>query len=374
MTDPQDLARDPARSLSSELREYARGRLDVDHHDLDPAAGLVEDDQVRDLLIFARQAWDKRGLEGEIDQTAWYSDRLERQASAVATEAVKIGNAPLLDYMSGRPDYQPDVRGLHAIHRLETWLVYSEAAKMIYLAGHMGSGKTDFAHLCAEVVDHRCEVDDDLQAAEIRTNIPTSDYQSMTSYPDFREWLERGSSDENRWFIFDEASSALTGYSHDREAVEKLMSHLVKLARKNGVNMVIIGHTGMDLHADLRRLCDYVEKPSKKTVRVYATVNRGEGQGHLFDLDRLPPSKVDFDTEDEAPWSWGDALDAEDDRLDPEDVKRLVAKRAASLYESTDLTQEETVDLVNSADSDGVTITRNHLRAARKGEYQEVSV
>lgn len=373
-----DLSREPTRGAASTLREYARGRLKgLDHRDIAPEAGVIDDADMRELLIFARQAWrSQRGAgDPDFEETKWYKNRREVAASETATEAVHEGKLAVMDYLTGRPEWEPDVRGLHAIHRLENWLVYSEAAKVAYIAGHMGSGKTDFAHLCAEVIEHRCSVDQDLPDAEIRSNIPSSEYNSITRYPRFKDWVEEGSVGEQRWFVFDEASSQLSGYSHDREEVEKLMSSLVKKARKNGVNLLIIGHTGMDLHADLRRLADYVEKPSKKTARFYATVKRGEGSGHLFDLDRLPPSRKDFDTEDEAPWDWGDALDETgDDTLDPSDVQRLIAKRAAEIYESTEMSQNDVVEMLNSAADDGVSISRNHLRSARDGEYQEVRI
>lgn len=378
MSDRETVNRERVISAAREVREYARGGLgEVDHRDLSPAAGMVRDDDVRDLLTFAARAWQKHADSADRDfwDTEWADSRLSRQADETATHAVKNGNLTQLEFTTGWPQYESDVRGLHAIQQLENWLLYAEAVKVVYLAGHMGNGKTDFAHLMIETIEHRSEHDQSIPAAEIATNIPTSEYQSITAYPRFETWVESGEHGSNRWFVFDEASSTLSGYAHDRQAVEQLISHLVKLARKYGVNIIIIGHTGMDLHADLRRLCDYCEKTSLKTASVYKTVNKGEGAGHLFDLDRLPPTRSEFATDDEAPWSWGDALEdgdvTDDPALDQTTIKRIAANRAAGLYEQVDdVTQQQAVDLLSG---DGVDISRAMLRKAQDGEYNEVS-
>jgi hypothetical protein len=127
--------------------------------------------------------------------------------------------------------------------------MYRERCLMVYMTGRQGRGKTDLAHLMAEVIEHRSHHATDLQEAEIVSNIPSSGYRTIDHYPRFVEWVQSGAVEENRWFIFDEASSELTGYSKDQAIVEELMSELVKKMRKNGVNLILIGHTGMDLHA-----------------------------------------------------------------------------------------------------------------------------
>lgn len=369
----QQAEQDAVRSVARQLRQYALGELaEADHGDLSKAAALFTDDDQRRHMIFAQQAWERQRDDDE--PPFWETDyavrRVEQAASEVATRAVEQGNVGQIQYLLGWPEYESDVSGLHSLQRMESWLLDSEQCKIAYLADHMGSGKTEFVHLCADVIEFRSERRDDLADAEFAANIPSSDMETITDWRTFREWVEQGEVGENRWFFFDEASQALTGYSDDRQAVERLMSRLVKLARKFGVNIVYIGHTGMDLHADLRRLADYVTKPSQKTARVYASVNKGEGEGHLFDLDGLPTAKHwGFETDDTAEWSWGDALDSADG-YDESEIKRLVAKRAARLVEDYDLSEEKAVSAVSD---DEISISRYMVRQASEGAYGPIS-
>jgi hypothetical protein len=357
------------RSAASEAREYARGALaEIEHSDVSRAAGMVRDDDVRQLLAFAEQAWDRHGDDRDFWQDLdWGTDRYQAAADTTLTKAVRNGNVSQMEYVTGWPEYESDVSGLHAIQRAENWLLYSERCKCIYVAAHMGNGKTDLCHLFAEIIEHRSEHDDSLQDAEIRTNIQSSEYSTITDYDTFEEWVESGEHGSNRWYIFDEASSALSGYSHDRQKVEELMSHLVKLARKYGVNFIIVGHTGKDLHADLRRLCDFVTKPSLKTARVYKTVENTEGVGHMFDLQGLPPTTVGFRTDDEAPWSWGDAVEQDEtDALDRDDLKRILALRAAELWRDTDVNQKTAAQYLSTRD---IEVTQTDVSRAANGEY-----
>jgi len=370
--------RDRQRSAAGELRQYSIGDLaEADHADVSRAAALVRDDDVREMLVFASQAWAKHRNPAKNDEdktqfwdTEWASRRLEQQATDMATDAVGAGNVSQMEFVTGMPEYESDVSGLHALQDMEHWLLDSEEIKVTYLADYMGTGKTEFVHLCAEVVEFRSSRRDDLAGAEFVANIPTSDFPTITGWDDFKTWVEKGSIDSNRWAIIDEGSQMLTGYSDDREAVERLMSRLVKLARKHGVNLIIIGHTGMDLHADLRRLCDYVEKPSQKTARVYLSVKRGQGAGHLFDLDGLPPARdYGFESDDEAVWSWDGALEDESGpELDEQTVRHLIAKRAATLAEQSDFSQEKAAEVLNGPEME---INQTMVSRAGRNEYDE---
>lgn len=350
-----------ARGPFRELREYARGDLDVDHQDIYPFAGLVEDDEVRDVLAFFAEVYEPvEDMPADFYDTKLARRLIKRLATDTAAKALEKGDINRAAYLTGIPDYSSDVSGLVTIQRLENWLIAREAAKIIYLAGHMGNGKTDFAHLLTEIVDHR--LGQQGEEVDIRTNIESSEYRTINEYERLEEWMSTGSAGDHKWFIFDEASSELSGYSHDRAKVEQLMSSLVKKMRKNGVSMIIIGHTGMDLHADLRRLADYVEKQSLKTADVYASVKGGDGVGHQFRLDRIPPSSVDFDTEDEAEWDWGDAVDDDPaNGITDEEFREWRDKRMARLYfEVPDLDQKSIANSFDVSQTTVSTAVRQH--------------
>jgi hypothetical protein len=344
-----------ARDVFRELREYALGNLDVEHQQAFPFAGLVEDPQLRDVLAFFDEVYEPTGdMPQNFHNTKLARRIIKRGGTETIAKAIEQGDSTRAGYISGLADFTSDVSGMLTLQQLESWLL-DDVAKMIYLAGHMGTGKTDLAHLMIEVVQHRYAQQD--VEIEARTNIETSELRTINEYGDLQEWMTSGSSDDEKWFIFDEASSELSGYSHDRAKVEQLMSSMVKKMRKNGVSMIIIGHTGMDLHPDLRRLSDFVKKQSTKTADAYASVKKGEGTGHLFRLDRIPPTSLEYDTEDEAEWEWGDALeDEKGDGLSDDEFREWRDYRIGRLYYEHDhLTQD---DIAASFDVGKTTVHR----------------
>jgi len=338
-----------------ELREYARGVLEIEHTDVYPWAGLIEDEEVRRILAFMEEVYDPDshpGMPSEFTETEFFKRALKKHATEMATKAVLEGDSNRVGYITGKPGYTNDVSGMLTLQSLEDWLM-KDTARMLYLAGHMGTGKTALAHLMMEVVMHRHSQEG--VDVDVRTNIGSSELETIDNYPDLEEWMTTGSVDDEKWFIFDEASSELSGYSHDRARVEQLMSSLVKRMRKNGVSLIIIGHTGKDLHADLRRLCDFVKKQSKKTADLYATVKGGEGAGHVLRLDGIPDTSLDFDTEDEAQWDWGEA-ESEGEGLSEDDLKEWEKYRMGRLY--TEVDHLEQGDIADTYDTSIPTVSR----------------
>jgi len=351
-----------------ELREYARGMLDVDHQDVYSWAGMIDDPEVRQILAFMEEVYDPSvhpEMPEKFTETKFFKRALKKYATEAATKAIQEGDSQRVSFVTGKPGYTNDVSGMQTLQRLEEWLM-KDTARMLYLAGHMGTGKTALAHLMMEVVMHRYSQDG--VDPDVRTNIRSSELDTINNYPDLEEWMTTGSVDDEKWFIFDEASSELSGYSHDRARVEQLMSSLVKRMRKNGVSLVIIGHTGKDLHADLRRLCDFVKKQSKKTADLYATVKGGEGAGHVLRLDGIPETSLEFDTEDEAQWDWGEEVESEGEALTEDELKEWEKYRMGRLYTEVDhLTQPDIADTYDTSES---TVSRAASRF-EKGDFPD---
>jgi len=384
--------RERARLISEELREYSRGSLsEADHRDVSPAAGLVRDDATRDLLVFTEKAYERhaRADEPEFWSTSWASDRLRRAASSTTTEAVRSGNVSTMSYVRGWVEYNSDVSGLHAIRQMEDWLCQSENTKLVYMASLMGRGKTDFSLTMLQVVNHfyrrlrdsapsEVSVPEPEFAANLRVETPPDEprVRLLQSYDDLDEWTEGGSSDDVRWFIFDEASTELTAQSgSNAQDVAEVMAPFVKKMRKVGVNMIVIGHDKRDVHPAIRSLADFVAKQSTKKASIYSGIKRREPAGHMFDLSGIPPTSWSYDTDDMATWSWGSALDDVEEQVDgtvvdEDDLKQFAALRGADLYESVDgITLNEAADMVSS---ESITVSNWMIRRARDGDYQEV--
>lgn len=389
--DPQT-QREAVRSAAGELREYALGDLgEADHDDVNPAAGLFEDDDVRDLMVFAEQAWERRKDDDEPDfwGTNWAADRRELAATERASTAIRDGNLSQIEYLTGMPEYENDVSGLNTVRKLENWLCHSDRCKLIYLAGLMGNGKTDWAltmlatvywvhQRLREQIGEFGASPDDVPEPEFAANFAVDpapadlECRHFSSYDDLVRWGEQGSSDLERWFIFDEASTELTAQSGaNAQDVAEYFAPFVKKMRKLGINMIVVGHDKGDVHVAIRSLADFVDKPGLKSASVYAGINKREPQGHLFDLDRIPPTEWEFDTDDMADWSWGSAAeDADFDGFTEQDVKQMAAKRGARLVERHGMSEEDAAKALSGED---YSISRWMIRQAKQGEYGPVS-
>lgn len=375
---PEEVERD-LRGPIRELREYAQGRLDVvgDHSDVAPVAGLVEDRTLRDVLMFLEDTYDPSAHE-DLPPSFWDTKlartAIRRAGTETAATAVRDGDPNRAAYLTGVPSYRSDLSGIHAIRQLGDWLVHSEKCKLLYIAALMGRGKTDMALLMVESVLHTyerarkvldesdSEIDGTLPTPEIAANFhfeprgvsESVETRSINSYPALVDWVEEGDVDEVRWFIFDEASSELTAQSGaNSQRVAETVAPLVKKMRKNGVNMIVIGHDSGDVHPAIRELCDFVDKPSLKSADVYAGVSGRSPEGHIFSVDGLPQTSWHYNTDDMAEWSWTEEGDEESVLVDPSEVEETVRDelqsyrnaRICDIYERTDLSQAEVGEL-----------------------------
>lgn len=358
-----------------ELREYVAGRLDVEHSDASPAA-LIADDEIRALAFFMEDVYDPSRHE-DLPPDFWetvYGKRLLREGvTERAAKAFNESKKELAGSITGLPNYESDISGLHTTNRLEDWLIGGNEMSIIYLAGTQGAGKTDFSLSMLQVVD-RCferakQVEgvnpSDVPTPEFATNFSIQtpsgvDHRVINDYGSLSEWLTEGSSDEQKWFVFDEASTELTAQSSSnaQKVVEK-MNELVKKGRKFGLSgLVVIGHDSKDVAPLFRMLADYVEKTGTKTASFYASVRDRDGEGHLFDLSGIPQSEWKYDTDDTASWDWSDGSGSSSGSggYTEAELRELRDERIQRLYERVDgITQP---DLADAFDVSTATVSR----------------
>jgi len=392
-----------------EAREYARGELDVEHSDIHPIAGLIDDDDVREMLVFMAETYDRGFLAEQIDdlddvdmtraeivdemprsfwQTDFARETIRKYATEVSTRAIAEGNFTQTAFLAGLPSYKSDVSGLHAIHQLREWLVHSEQCKLIYLAALMGRGKTDLACTFYEVVhDHYARLRDAAREQDgmDESNVPVPEFaanfdvstpdhvdaevREIRSEREMLEWAEGGDSSQVRWFIFDEASTALTAQSGaNAQKVAENMAPFVKRMRKLGINMIVIGHDKGDVHVAIRSLADFVDKTGLKTASFYSGITNREPSGHLFDVAGIPPTSWDFDTDDMAEWEWiadedGEGGDEPDGWTDDE-LKHEIEERGARLWDAIDELNQS--DVAQNLSNDEISISASGVSRGAK--------
>lgn len=348
-----------------ELREYARGTLDVDHSDISHVAGLVDDPKVMEFLLFSAEEYQPRGdMPNSFWDTRFAEDIIRRHATDKATKAIQQGDQSSAAYLTGVPSYESDISGLKAINQLSDWLLNSEQCKVIYAAALMGRGKTDFALLLLQIIhDHYERLQQsghDAPTPEFACNFYARspdgvdvDIEEYHNYERFLEWAEQGNSDMERWFIFDEASTELTAQSGaNAQDVAEIFAPFVKKMRKMGINMIVIGHDRQDVHPAIRSVASFIDKTGTKTAQIYEGIKRREPYGHRLSLSGIPPTDWIYDTDDVASWEWGDEvvddtdpLEDRDDLISEDEWEQWRDERMVALYETTSMSYKDIGDV-----------------------------
>jgi hypothetical protein len=234
-------------------------------------------------------------------------------------------------------------------------LISSPGGRIQYLFGSQGAGKTDFAILQAEFLYS-------LKQVEIGTNIKTlaDNYEHIEYIEEFEELEDWLRSDGRKFYILDEASSLLTGYYSDSGDVIDAFKSLITKLRKNDSNLVLIGHSGKDIHPLFRRLAIFVHKRSKKEVRFYRTARADssgkiEAEDQLLKLSNIPPSNWDYSTDEESTFYID--IEDEEEKYTEEELEELVEERLeielrehrnsqiSKIYELTELSYSDLAEI-----------------------------
>lgn len=266
-----------------------------------------------------------------------YRQIITRWTSKILSKAVHNGHDRIINRFLTVVEQDTDISGIQVMIRFTNWVC--REAGITYLAGHMGSGKTDFALLMAEVFYE--QMHDTERGANVACNIESAGANNeyiefIDNQPDLEKWLEQPG---YSFFVFDEASSHASGYSGDAAQVTKQFRSMVRLIRKSDGSMVIIGHDGKDLHPTIRELADYVSKESKKQAAVFQSVQDREGEDLKFNISDIPATTLFYDTKEASMWNW-----AEENGTDLEEIM-------ARTYTKTNLTQKETSEIFEVSQS-----------------------
>jgi hypothetical protein len=354
-----------------ELREYIAGNLDVEHSHASPAA-LIDDKRVRDMLLFGQQEYEPVGdMPDNFWETKFARDMLERHVTDKVATILREGDKDAAAGITGLPNHEPDISGLHTINQLADWLIEPEEIKGLYIAGTQGAGKTSFSLTLLEVVARHFErarsvegVDtSDVPEPEFAANFSVeppgdTEVKLINTYSGLTDWLDGGDSDDYKAFVFDEASTELTAQSGENsEKVVDRLNSLWKRGRKKGLSLFqCIGHDKKDVHPLFRNLCDFVDKTDTKEASFYASVNDREGEGHLFDVSGIPEAQFSYDTDDMATWAWDGDHAGGGGGYSEEELRDLRNERIRRLYEQVEgITQDELADAFDVSRS---TVTR----------------
>jgi hypothetical protein len=279
-----------------------------DEHDLEDSPSywwtpFVENDEILRALLLIKESYQPETLSDHLEDSEppdrAENCRLFRQmfrtgAGIGISKALQQSDLDRQSAMIGLPE-RADAGGtgklLELVDRIESGYIG-------YMFGNMGNGKTDFAIYLAELWDRINS------ETTFGSNIETFERaETIQRYENLPEWIE---STDKSLFIWDEASSNASGYSAEAHEVMAKLRTLLQSFRKERTNLIIIGHTGKDVHPHIRRQAtDIIHKESKKTATVYSDISeQGEGEDEQISLDGIEPTTWEFDTKEMSRWFW----------------------------------------------------------------------
>jgi hypothetical protein len=317
------------------MQEYLSGNHQRDASHVPSYIGEIGDQQAREVLIAARQAWRRRAEQGDLgdDQPARFVDTefgktiYRSSAARTANIAVSQGDSARMRHFAGAPDQQADISGIEAIEDLHE--IVDEDVPQFYIWGQQGAGKTDFSVFLAQI---SCRQNPALLVgSNIRSLREAHEY--VPNYDALMDWMTTCStpdcdvqlSESNprcpdhgrpapKLFVFDEASSHASGRGSDGFSAASKLGPLIYKIRKYGGGYVVIGHDGKDIHPIVRELSTCVHKESKKDATFYESVDNRRGVGEKLSLTGIPPTDWAFDTLEATSWAW----EADEDELEAE--------------------------------------------------------
>jgi len=273
---------------AAQLAQFLKEEDEFEKAPADWWSAIIDDRETLELLNYYESI-----LSEPIEETSVGRELIRQNANEAVFDAISNQNLSKMASQRGFP-YSKNVGGtrelLNLIDRIEDGYI-------AYIFGNMGTGKTDFAILLAELWTRTV-------SGEIGTNISSLDEKDrhIERFDTLEKWVSESG---EKLYIFDEASSYASGYGSDAGNVTKHFRSLLRTFRKNRSNLLIIGHTGKDVHPDVRRLStDIIEKSSQKEASIYNSIENGEGIDKKAELDGIEPTTWNFDTNEESRWFW----------------------------------------------------------------------
>lgn len=385
-------------SVSSELEAYVNNRLQTENEKVHEHMGLVPNAEGSEIqfMNFLASTYNPN-MHPEMPQSfgnTKIGDLMKRNlATQVGTQAVKDGNISQMKYITGKQQYGFDASSIHTLRKLRDRM--KQDAYIAYLFGHMGNGKSEFANLMGELASEEL-------GYKVYSNV-RSTYENghsdgyIYTFGEYLKTLAGGEKveelqdiqnsdielpDQKILFIFDEGNQEASGYSDDAYETMNKMGKMLTLIRKVGGILIIIGHTGKDVHPHIRRLSnDCIHKTGKKTAKIYQDVQEAKGVDLKEEIKGIPKSNWNFDTLEISFWDWTLATQDELNDVQKKSLENNKKERNMSIFQDyhvgndeypDGMTQEQIADKYGFANRSRVSQIITEMEQ-RVEQYKEVS-
>lgn len=253
---------------AAKLREVVRGRLRGERG-LHPHAGLVDDELDRSALSFTESAYHPADVQIDDAPARFEDTELGRAVSSTfltdaATRAVHEGNSTVMSHIVGVTEQRLEADQFTYLDELVK-RVYNDDAPLILIGfGGPNTGKT--GHI---LHDWRRAWRNVYPDGLMVSNSAIEGFdERITSLDELVEWCVHNR-DRQKFVFVDEGSTIFDARTNSYEVATQFTPFMKRFA-KLGIDFATAGHSGMDIHPELKRLATtFFLKTDKKTVQFY---------------------------------------------------------------------------------------------------------
>lgn len=279
---------------AAKLFEQTRGDLDggAQLHD---HAGLVEDQDHRGNLSFLKSMDVPDSLLQEVEKNL---------ATETAANALAEGQTMRLSHLVGVTEQQLDGSSIRLANQINSQLENNAAPAFVLGAGNPNTGKTNLMVLLAEI---RKAASDDLVVLSNVRSLELTDHV-VTSAQDLTKTLIE-LRDTPKFVLIDEGSTHFDARTYRREIAQQFTPLAKRFAKLDVDVFGAIGHTGKDIHPEVKRLSTLSFYKSEKTEVEFFDQWPADADfpvDRLFggSVESLEPAAAEYDPDDAAPWAW----------------------------------------------------------------------
>lgn len=307
---------------AAKLREFVKGEI-KENNDLYQHTGIVSpESKSQEMLSFLEGIYDNRRENLPHDLEATKAATTIRRSAASRYVGKSIEDTP--SYAVGMTEQEVEIAPAKAFSKIQNSILNNQAPYIGCMFGHPNAGKTNFGllylELWKELVDQK--YDSDLKPVIIsnaRSLKPKYTVTGIRSLVELvfgsEEYFESDGAkgtppeiDENRpkFLFFDECSTHLDARKFGYEVANQYLPWVKRFAKVN-LDALHIGHSGMDIHKDLRRSTistEFIFKRDLKVADVYSSMDDDQGSDKKYRLEAIPETSIPYDPDDFSPWRW----------------------------------------------------------------------
>jgi hypothetical protein len=274
------------------------------------------------MLSFLEGIYDGRGdLPPDLQDTK--AATTLRRTAASEYVGSQIEDVPA--FAVGVTEKDVEISPAKAFSQIQRSIINDGAPYTAVFFGGMNKGKTSTALLYAELWKELAALKYDTRKQPVvisnARSLGIADYcvQSIEAFRSLlfgsNEWFESDgragtppeiAPERPKLWIFDECSTHLDARTHSYEVANHYTPLLKRFAKVN-LDGIHIGHSGLDVHKELRRatiITEFIFKTELKTAEVYEDMIEDQGNTLKYELTGVPDTSLSYDPDDFAPWSW----------------------------------------------------------------------